>query len=175
MREGDSRAFIPTFTRFGTTARVTLPLQTLLNATQKMQRTSQKTASVIGLGGRFSSQMRPMTAASKEKEQSMKTLVRIVAVVAIAAAFAFNVNADDGAKTPKGKGAVVVPGENAVMTCPKCKNDYTVKVTRPSKGTETEKAIIATHLCEKCSTKLVVKGEGKAKTDVAVHTCSGCK
>jgi hypothetical protein len=105
----------------------------------------------------------------------MKTLTRIVAVVAIAAAFALNVSADNGAKTPKGKGPVVVPGENVVMSCPKCKDDYAVKVTRPPKGTESEKAIIATHLCEKCSTKLVVKGEGKAKTDVAVHTCGACK
>src|SRR5215204_1793474 len=105
----------------------------------------------------------------------MKTLVRIVAVVAIAAAFAFNAGAADGAKTPKGKGPAVVAGENAVMTCPKCKNDYAVKVTRPPKGTETEKAIIATHLCEKCGTKLVTKGDGKAKTEVALHTCSGCK
>jgi hypothetical protein len=116
-----------------------------------------------------------MTAASKQKEENMKTLTRIVAVVAIAAAFAFSVNADDGAKTPKGKGPAVVAGENAVMTCPKCKNDYSVKVTRPSKGTESEKAIVATHLCEKCSTKLVTKGGGKAKTEVALHTCGGCK
>lgn len=105
----------------------------------------------------------------------MNTLIRFMAVVAVAAAFAFNVNAADDPKTPKGKGPVVVPGDNVVMTCPKCKNDYAVKVTKPPKGTEPEKAIIATHLCEKCSTKLVVKGEGKAKTDVAVHTCKGCK
>ena len=139
-----------------------------------MRRRSQEMASVIGPRGRFYTQMRPMTAASKRKK-SMKTLIRLVAVVTIAAAFVLNVSAADGAKTPKGKGPVVVPGENAVMTCPKCKNDYAVKVTRPPKGTETEKAIIASHLCEKCSTKLVVKGEGKAKTDVAVHTCAGCK
>ena len=105
----------------------------------------------------------------------MKTLVRIVVAVGAASALVLGAGAADGAKTPKGKGPVVAAGENAVMTCPKCKNDYAVKVTRPHKGTEPEKAVIATHLCEKCSTKLVVKGEGKAKTDVAVHTCNGCK
>jgi hypothetical protein len=111
----------------------------------------------------------------EEKERLMKTLVRIVVAVAVASALVLSAGAADGAKTPKGKGPVVVPGENAVMTCPKCKDDYAVKITKPPKGTEPEKAIIATHLCEKCSTKLVVKGEGKAKADVAVHTCSGCK
>jgi hypothetical protein len=105
----------------------------------------------------------------------MKRIVRIVAVVAIAAGLVFTVGAADGAKTPKGKGPNVIAGENAAMTCPKCKTDYSVKVTRPPKGTEQEKAIIATHLCEKCSTKLVTKGDGKAKTEVAEHTCKGCK
>jgi hypothetical protein len=109
------------------------------------------------------------------KGENVKTFIRSMVVAAVAAAFVLNVSAADGAKTPKGKGPVVVAGENAVMTCPKCKDDYLVKTTRPPKGTESEKAVIANHLCEKCSTKLVVKGEGKAKTDVAVHTCKGCK
>jgi len=119
-------------------------------------------------------QMRPMTVASR-KEHNMKAIVRIMAVVAFAAGIAIAVAADDGAKTPKGKGPTVVAGENAVMTCPHCKTDFVVKTTRPPKGTEPEKAIIANHLCEKCSTKLVTKGGGKAKTEVAEHTCKGCK
>jgi len=105
----------------------------------------------------------------------MKAIVRIMAVVAFAAGIAIAVAADGGAKTPKGKGPTVVAGENAVMTCPQCKTDFVVKTTRPPKGTEPEKAIIANHLCEKCSTKLVTKGGGKAKTEVAEHTCKGCK
>ena len=105
----------------------------------------------------------------------MKTLVRILVAVTVASALVLSASAADGAKTPKGKGPVVVPGENVVMTCPKCKDDYVVKVTVPPKGTATEKAIIANHLCEKCSTKLVTKGGGKAKTEVAEHTCKGCK
>jgi hypothetical protein len=104
----------------------------------------------------------------------MKTIARIAAVVALAAAFAFAVNAADDPKAPKGKGPNVVAGENAVMTCPHCKTDFSVKTTKPPKGTESEKAIIANHLCEKCSTKLVTKGGGKAKTEVVEHTCKGC-
>ena len=103
----------------------------------------------------------------------MKTLVRLVVVAAMTAAFVFSVNAADP-KAPKGKGPVVVPGENMLMTCPKCKDDYVVKLTKPPKGTEPEKAIVGKHLCEKCNTKLVTKGAGKAKTEVAEHSCKGC-
>jgi hypothetical protein len=147
----------------------------LLRAWQKMQRGPQATASIPGLAARFSLWMGPMVVSSRQKGENMKTFIRSIVVAVVAAAFVLNVSAADGAKTPKGKGPVVVAGENTVMTCPKCKDDYLVKTTRPPKGTESEKAVIATHLCEKCSTKLVVKGEGKAKTDVAVHTCKGCK
>ena len=105
----------------------------------------------------------------------MKTIVRIAAVVAFAAAFVFAASAADDTKAPKGKGPTVVAGENAVMACPHCKTDFSVKTTKPTKGTESEKAIIANHLCEKCGTKLVTKGGGKAKTEVAEHTCKGCK
>ena len=98
----------------------------------------------------------------------------MVTALAVAAAFVFSVSADD-VKTGKGKGAVVVPGENVLMTCPHCKDDYVVKLTTPSKGTAPEKAVVGTHLCAKCSTKLVTKGAGKTKTEVTEHTCKGCK
>ena len=105
----------------------------------------------------------------------MKTFIRAVTALAVAAAFVFSVSAaDDGAKAGKGKGPVVVPGENVLMTCSHCKDDYVVKLTKPSKGTAPEKAVVGTHLCEKCSTKLTTKGAGKAKTEVAEHTCKNC-
>ena len=105
----------------------------------------------------------------------MKTFVSVVTAFAVAAVFVFSVSAaDDGAKSGKGKGPVVVPGENVLMTCPHCKNDYVVKLTKSSKGTTPEKAIVGTHQCEKCGTKLSTKGAGKAKTEVAEHTCKGC-
>ena len=104
----------------------------------------------------------------------MKRIVRIMAVVAIVVGFVFAVSAADGAKTPKGKGPNVVAGENVLMACPHCKTEFQVKTTRPPKGTDQEKAIIANHLCEKCSTKLTTKGVGKAKTEVVEHTCKDC-
>jgi hypothetical protein len=105
----------------------------------------------------------------------MKTFIRAVTALAVAGAVVFSVSgADDGPKVGKGKGPVVVPGENALMTCSHCKDDYAVKLTKPAKGTAPEKAVVGTHLCEKCGTKLTTKGAGKAKTEVVEHTCKGC-
>jgi hypothetical protein len=103
----------------------------------------------------------------------MKAFVRMFVAVAVAVAFASSVNAADE-KVGKGSGPKVVPGENVLMTCPHCKDDYVVKLTKPPKGTQPEKAVVGTHLCGKCSTKLTTKGAGKAKTEVAEHTCKGC-
>ena len=111
---------------------------------------------------------------TKRERQIMKTIVRMVTALAVAAAFALGVNAADDVKAGKGKGPVIVPGENVLMTCPHCKTDYVVKLTKPSKGTASEKAVVGTHLCESCSTKLVTKGGGKAKTEVAEHVCKNC-
>lgn len=92
---------------------------------------------------------------------------------AVAAAFVLSVSADD-VKVGKGPGIVAVPGESVLMTCPHCKTDYVVKLTKSPKGTEPEKAVLGTHLCGMCSTKLTTKGAGKAKTEVAEHTCKNC-
>jgi hypothetical protein len=106
----------------------------------------------------------------------MKTMIRIGTVIAVAVAFVVSASAaDDGAKSPKGKSPAVVAGENSVMRCPQCKNDYSVKTTRAPKGSQDEKTVIAKHLCANCKTTLVTVGGGKAKSDLAVHKCDGCK
>ena len=105
----------------------------------------------------------------------MKNMIRILMAVAVAVVFVSTSRAADD-KVGKGKPAVVVPGENALMTCPHCKDDYVVKLTKTTaKGTEPEKAVLGTHMCQMCSTKLTTKGAGKAKTEVAEHTCKGCE
>jgi hypothetical protein len=103
----------------------------------------------------------------------MKMLVRIAAVAFVATAFLLNVSAADS-KAGKGPGVKIVPGENVLMTCAHCKDDYAVKVTTPSKGTAPEKAVVGTHKCEKCGSKLVIKGDGKSKELASEHTCKGC-
>lgn len=104
----------------------------------------------------------------------MKKIIRILMVVAVAMAFAC-VNSVADSKEGKHEGPRAVPGESAKMTCPTCKDDYVVKHTKPPKGTESEKVILVKHLCQKCGTKLVTRGGGKAKTEVAEHTCKDCK
>ena len=97
----------------------------------------------------------------------------MVTALAVAAAFVLSVSADD-VKVGKGKALVAVPGESVLMTCSHCKTDYVVQLTKAPKGTEAQKAVIGTHLCQMCSTKLTTKGAGKAKTEVAEHTCKNC-
>ena len=104
----------------------------------------------------------------------MKKMIGILMAVAVAAAFVCATSAADE-KVGKGKGPAVVKGENVLMTCPHCKDDYVVKLTKPAKGTENEKAVVGTHMCGTCSTKLTTKGAGKAKTEVREHTCKNCE
>jgi hypothetical protein len=104
----------------------------------------------------------------------MKNMIRILMAVAVAVVFVSASRAADD-KVGKGKAPPVVPGETGLMTCPHCKDDYVVKMTKTSKGTEPEKAVLGTHMCQMCSTKLTTKGAGKAKTEVAEHTCKNCE
>ena len=104
----------------------------------------------------------------------MKKMISMLVAVAVAAALAGVAGAAD-AKTGQGKGPAVVPGESVLMTCAHCKDDYVVKLTKPPKGSTSEKAVVGKHLCEKCGDKLTVKGAGKAKTAVTEHTCKNCE
>ena len=99
----------------------------------------------------------------------MKNMIRILMAVAVAVVFVSASRAADD-KVGKGKGPAVVAGENVLMTCPHCKDDYVVKLTKTAKGTEPEKSVVGTHLCTKCETKLTTTGAGKSKTEVVEHT-----
>ncbi len=115
-----------------------------------------------------------LTGGIGKNSKLMKNMIRILMAVVVAAAFVCTSNAADE-KVGKGKGPAIVKGENVLMTCPHCKDDYVVKLTQPPKGTEPQKAYVGTHQCGKCSTKLTTKGAGKAKTEVTEHTCKGCE
>lgn len=104
----------------------------------------------------------------------MKSILRWLTAAAVATAFVCASSAADDVKVGKGKGPAVVPGESVLMTCPKCKDDYVVKVIKPAKGSQPEKVVVGKHLCEKCGTKLTTRGAGKAKTEVHEHTCKDC-
>lgn len=105
----------------------------------------------------------------------MKKFLQMVMAIGVAAAFACAASAADDGKVGKGKGPAIVPGENAAMTCPHCKDDYVVKLVKNPKGTQPEKVLVGKHLCEKCGTKLTTKGVGKSQTEVREHSCKDCK
>ena len=70
-----------------------------------------------------------------------------------------------------GIAAVAAPA----MTCPKCADVRTVKVSPQVKGSEIMmgvKQVSYRHACVGCDTKLNVVGEGKAKHQVATHKCT---
>jgi len=61
------------------------------------------------------------------------------------------------------------------MTCPKCADVRTVKVSPQAKGSEIMmgvKQVSYRHTCIGCDTKLNLVGEGKAKHQVATHNCT---
>jgi hypothetical protein len=61
------------------------------------------------------------------------------------------------------------------MACNKCVDVRSAKLPAQAKGAEIltgTKQVSYSHACASCSTKLTVAGEGKAKHQVATHTCS---
>ena len=60
------------------------------------------------------------------------------------------------------------------MKCAICKSEFgTVKVPA-FKATTPKTAVVERHACTSCGTKWVTIGHGKAKVDLAAHTCGGC-
>src|SRR5258708_7687838 len=57
------------------------------------------------------------------------------------------------------------------MACPKCK-DVAVEKVNVEKGHIRTVTAVVNHLCPGCSTTIGVKGVGKAKVDVATHSCA---
>jgi len=67
------------------------------------------------------------------------------------------------------------PVATSAMACSKCANVRTVKLPPQAKGAEImtgTKQVTYSHGCGSCDTMLTVAGEGKAKHQVATHTCS---
>jgi hypothetical protein len=67
------------------------------------------------------------------------------------------------------------PAATPAMACGKCADVRSAKLTPQAKGAEImtgAKQVTYVHGCGACDTKLTVAGEGKAKHQVATHTCS---
>jgi hypothetical protein len=67
------------------------------------------------------------------------------------------------------------PAAAPAMACSKCADVRSVKLIPQAKGVEImtgTKQVTYSHGCGSCDTKLTVAGEGKAKHEVATHTCA---
>ena len=119
------------------------------------------------------------------KTHLLSNLAAVVVVLTLAsAAYAQSKPAGDGiAASPKVRQALnertaaTAPVVSAVpaMSCPKCADVRTAKLSPQAKGAEVltgTRQVTYTHVCGGCETKLTIAGEGKTKHQVASHECA---
>jgi DNA-directed RNA polymerase subunit RPC12/RpoP len=111
----------------------------------------------------------------KEKDLNMKTIITLAIVALISATAArAEVITKGGAsalmKAPTAKAGTPV----AAMKCATCKSEFVTVKVPTFKGSAPETSLVERHACTSCGTKWVTTGHGKAKVEVAKHTCGGC-
>ena len=70
--------------------------------------------------------------------------------------------------------AALKPGDQVVMSCPKCKTVTVTHITKENKPGQTSTAFTSHHLCPGCSDKVTTKGHGRSATEHVTHVCSNC-
>ena len=141
----------------------------------------------------------PLTKGKKlavARTKNMKTnITKLVAKVCwVAAAFALSAGVASNAlaadtKTARGGAselmklkplktgedvAALKPGDQVVMSCPKCKTVTVTRIVKENKPGQTSAVPTSEHLCPGCDNKASVTGHGKSKKDVVTHVCSNC-
>lgn len=115
----------------------------------------------------------------------MKTLniSKTIKLFALTLGVAFLAGAVAASEVPSGKGgatllvkpqplvSTVAPSQ---MSCDKCKDTYVVQKDSSARGATKPDIRVSRHLCNGCDTTIATIGVGKAKTDVATHTCTTC-
>src|SRR6476659_8912747 len=108
------------------------------------------------------------------KTTNRKSLLA-VGVCALALTFGTDVYAEKGAETlmQLTKGAVPVKAEVAPVAhkCAKCTDTLVSVLDKGTKGPNHLVTNVAKHNCTACSTTIATEGSGKAKHNVAIHTC----
>jgi len=107
----------------------------------------------------------------------MKTTITlaIVALLAATAARADVITKGGASGLMKAPAFVRTEAPASGMKCATCTSEFvTVKVPTFKRG-EPGTAIVERHACKTCGTKWVTTGHGKAKVEVAEHTCKACK
>jgi len=71
------------------------------------------------------------------------------------------------------KPAVAATASTAMpMRCGSCKDEFVTVKDPSARGANQPASRVARHACDGCQTTLQLQGEGKAKQQVAVHTCT---
>ena len=70
---------------------------------------------------------------------------------------------------PQAPNAAITAGS---MKCTRCVDSYTMKRDTSARGASKPLVLAAQHQCGGCSTRIVTTGSGKAKQDVALHSCA---
>jgi hypothetical protein len=66
-----------------------------------------------------------------------------------------------------------VPAAAAVpIACTRCTDKFTTSRDLTARGVNKPLALVAQHQCRGCSTQIETVGTGKAKQNVALHTCA---
>jgi hypothetical protein len=122
----------------------------------------------------------PLETKNKIERKNMKTRtpksLLVAGVCALALTFGTAAYAEKGAETlvRLTKGAGPAKAEAAAVVAHKCGNCTNTLVSVVDKGTKGPNHLVskvARHECAGCDTKIVTEGAGKAKKDVAIHTC----
>ena len=122
-------------------------------------------------------------AGEKEKDLNLQTIITLAIVALLSATAA-------GAEviTKGGASGLMNPGRNqaeapsirteapvaAAMKCALCKSEFVIVKVPTFKGSTPETTLVERHACASCGNKWVTSGHGKAKVEVAKHTCGGC-
>ena len=99
------------------------------------------------------------------------------AVVALALSFGSAVYAEKGAETlvRLSRGVATAKTEavaDADHSCAKCTDTLVTAVDKSTKGPNFSTSQVAQHGCGDCATKITTEGTGKARKEVASHTCA---
>lgn len=105
----------------------------------------------------------------------MKTIVTLTIIALFAATAArAEVITKGGASALLKVSPVKTEAAAPAMKCAMCKSEFVTAKTPSFKGTAPTAVTVERHACVSCGNKWVTSGHGKAKVEVAVHTCGGC-
>jgi len=112
---------------------------------------------------------------NKEKDENMKTIITLAIVALLSATAAgAEVITKGGASALMKSPTVKAGAPAAAMKCALCKSEFVTVKTPEFKGTGSGAATVERHACASCGNKWVTSGHGKAKVELAMHTCGGC-